>query len=94
MLSFIFFEVAGQLFLVLTFYSQKEKLMKYINFRILKFKKVLVYSLIVIAIVSIPILAMDGNKHFKHALEWDYFVGVISFYMLTYFMWKKPDHTP
>ena len=28
-------------------------------------------------------------KFFKHALEWDYFIGVISFYLLTFFMWKK-----
>jgi len=25
----------------------------------------------------------------KHALEWDYFLGVIAFYLLTFFMWKK-----
>ena len=28
-------------------------------------------------------------KSFKHALEWDYFVGVISFYLLSSLMWKK-----
>ena len=28
-------------------------------------------------------------KFFKHALEWDYFIGVITFYLLTFFMWKK-----
>ena len=30
-----------------------------------------------------------ANKFLKHALEWDYFVAVISFYLLTFFMWKK-----
>ena len=28
-------------------------------------------------------------KFFKHALEWDYFLGVILFYVLTFFLWKK-----
>ena len=28
-------------------------------------------------------------KFLKHALEWDYFIGVISFYLLTFFLWKK-----
>jgi len=32
---------------------------------------------------------MPGNTHLKHMLEWDYFLGVISFYLLTFFMWKK-----
>ena len=44
---------------------------------------------IAIAPMTIPIVSMPGNKFLKHALEWDYFVGVISFYLLTYFMWKK-----
>ena len=51
--------------------------------------------------VSVPIRSYSrtenkGNvffgfnlKFFKHALEWDYFIGVITFYMLTYLMWKK-----
>ena len=41
------------------------------------------------AILSIPIVTQSGNKHFKHALEWDYFLGVIAFYLLTFLMWKK-----
>ena len=40
-------------------------------------------------IVSIPIVSMPGNKHIKHALEWDFFLGVILFYVLTFFMWKN-----
>jgi hypothetical protein len=89
MVSFIVFEVAAQTYLVLTFYSLKKKLIKFINERILKLKIYLVSILIAVAIISIPILVMDGNKFLKHALEWDYFVGVISFYLLTFFMWKK-----
>ena len=52
-------------------------------------KIILVSSLILVAIICIPIVSMPGNKFFKHALEWDYFLGVITFYLLTYFMWKK-----
>ena len=39
--------------------------------------------------VKDEIVSMPGNKFLKHALEWDYFMGVISFYLLTFFMWKK-----
>ena len=96
MLLFIIFEVVAQAYLVATFYSFKDKLNNYINSLFLKLKLVLVTTLILVALISIPIVSLPGNnffgfnlKFFKHALEWDYFLGVISFYLLTYFMWKK-----
>ena len=96
MLSFIIFEIVAQAYLVATLYSFKDKVEKYINKIFLKLKITLVLTLIVVALVSIPIISLPGNdvlgfnlKYFKHALEWDYFLGVISFYLLTFFMWKK-----
>ena len=96
MLLFIIFEITAQAYLVATFYSFRNKLENYINVNFLNLKIILVCTLIVVAIISIPIISLPGNnffgfnlKFFKHALEWDYFIGVISFYMLTYFMWKK-----
>ena len=96
MLSFIVFEIAAQAYLVATFYSFKNKLRDYINYRILNLKIALVSMLIIVALISIPIISLPGNyfmgfnlKFFKHALEWDYFIAVISFYLLTFFMWKK-----
>ena len=96
MLSFIIFEIVAQAYLVSTFYSLKKELVDYINIKILNLKIILVTTLIIVAIVSIPIISLPGNnflgfntKFFKHALEWDYFLGVITFYLLTFFMWKK-----
>tara|TARA_B100001939_G_scaffold317148_1_gene303557 strand:- start:41 stop:751 length:711 start_codon:yes stop_codon:yes gene_type:complete len=98
MLSFIVFEIVAQAYLVATFYSFKEKLNDFINIKFLKLKFALVTSLIVIALISIPIISLPGDyflgfnlKFFKHALEWDYFIGVISFYLLTFFMWKRTN---
>ncbi len=96
MLLFIIFEIAAQAYLVATFYSFKEKLFNFINVRVLKLKLILVSILIIVAVISIPLISLPGNnvfgynvKFFKHALEWDYFIGVITFYLLTFFMWKK-----
>jgi hypothetical protein len=96
MLLFIIFEIVAQAYLVATFYSLRDKLSQYLNIRILNLKIILVSILIVVAVISIPIISLPGNnlfgfnlKFFKHALEWDYFIGVISFYLLTFFMWKK-----
>ena len=88
-LSFIIFELTAQAYLVLTLYKIKNKFLNYINFNILKIKAILVSILIIIALFSLPIVASPGNKFFKHALEWNYFVGVLIFYLLTFFMWKK-----
>ena len=96
MLSFIIFEIAAQAYLVVTFYSFRDKLKNYINYKILNLKIILVSILILVALISIPIISLPGDyflgfnlKFFKHALEWDYFIGVISFYLFTFFMWKK-----
>ncbi len=89
MLVFIIFEVVAQAYLVITLYSIKNKLLSFINLKFLKLKAILVSVLVIVMIVSIPIVSMPGNKHIKHALEWDFFLGVILFYLLTFFMWKK-----
>ena len=89
MLCFIIFEIVAQTYLVVSIYSIKNKLINLINTKVLLLKLILVSVLIIVAICSIPIISQDGNKVFKHALEWDFFIGVITFYLLTFFMWKK-----
>ena len=89
MLLFIVFEIVAQAYLVFTLYKLKDKLKEHINFKFLIAKRILVTLLIVVAIASIPIIGFEGNKSIKHALEWDYFLGVIFFYFLTFFMWKR-----
>ncbi len=96
MLMFIIFEIVAQAYLVATLYSFRNKLLNIINEKILITKIILVSFLVVVAIISIPIISLPGDtflslnlKFFKHALEWDYFLGVITFYLLTFFMWKK-----
>ena len=91
MLVFITFEVAAQTYLVVALYSFKDQLTKFINVKVLRLKLILVSILIIVAVIAIPIISWPGDtfKFLKHALEWDYFLGVIIFYLLTYLMWKK-----
>ena len=91
MLVFIIFEVAAQSYLVLALYSFKNEFVEFINPKILRLKLILVSILIIVALIAIPVISWPGStfKFLKHALEWDYFLGVIMFYLLTYFMWKK-----
>jgi hypothetical protein len=91
MIVFITFEITAQAYLVIILYSFKNKLNEYINQNILKVKIIMVSLLIIIAIICVPIISWPGDKFkfLKHMLEWDYFLGVIIFYLLSFFMWKK-----
>jgi len=89
LLLFIIFEIIAQGILVYHFFKIKNKISKLINKRILILKAGLVSILAAVAILSLPILLNKGNTHFKHALEWNYFVGVILFYFFTKFLWKR-----
>jgi hypothetical protein len=91
LLSFIIFEIIAQSLLVMNFYRLKRKLNSFFNSGILKLKILLVSILIFVAIISAPLLIISGNVHLKHGLEWNYFIGVIIFYLLTYFFWKKKN---
>ena len=86
---FIIFEVTAQFYLIKIFFKNKDKIKKFINTKVLFAKKILVYSLIITAILIFPFLPFSNLKILKHILEWNYFLGVITFYFLTYFMWKK-----
>jgi len=89
MLAFIIFELVAQAYLVATFLDLKEKLQLHINEKVLKIKKNLITVLIAVSIIALPFLPFNNFKFIKHALEWDLFLGIIIFYLLTFFMWKK-----
>ena len=89
LLLFIIFEIIAQGILVYHFFKLKEKISGSINKKILVLKALLVSILIVVALLSLPILLEKGNTHFKHALEWNYFVGVILFYFFTRLFWRR-----
>ena len=89
LLFFIIFELIAQGILVYHFFKIKEKISNLINKRVLFLKAMLVSILTIVAILSLPILMDKGNTHFKHALEWNYFVGVILFYLFTRFFWRR-----
>ena len=89
LLLFIIFEIIAQVILVYHFYKIKNKLVQFINKKVLILKIILVSILTTVAILSLPILLNKDNIHFKHALEWNYFVGVILFYLFSRFFWKR-----
>ena len=91
MLSFIIFELIAQAYLIKFFYEIKSKLFTNINIIYLKIKRILIIFLITISIITLPFLPFDNFKFLKHAIEWNVFLGVIIFYLLTHLMWKKTN---
>ena len=89
LLLFIIFEIIAQGILVYHFFKIKDKISRLINKKVLILKAMLVSILAIVAILSLPILLDKGNTHFKHALEWNYFVGVVLFYLFTRLLWKR-----
>ena len=88
LLAFIIFEIVAQALLVITLFKIKNIISEMINKKILILKILLVSILIVTALASLPILITSGHVHFKHALEWNYFIGIVLFYLLSFFFWK------
>ena len=93
LLSFIIFEIIAQSLLVYELYKLRNKISHLVNKNILYVKITLVSLLSVIAILSLPLLITSGNTHYKHGLEWNYFVGVVFFYFLTSRLWIKTKTT-
>ena len=89
LLAFIIFEIIAQGILVYHLFKLKRKLENFVNKNVLTLKLILVLVLTIVAILSLPLLVTKGNTHFKHALEWNYFVGVIVFYLLSRFFWRR-----
>ena len=87
--GFIIFEIIAQALLVINMIKAKPKIQTYINKKVLILKIILVSVLIIVAFLSAPILNSTEYTLFKHALEWNYFLGVVTFYLLTFLFWKK-----
>ena len=89
LVAFIIFELVAQALLVITLFKIKDKIANFINKKILFLKIILVSLLSIVAVASLPILTSSGYTSFKHALEWNYFIGIVTFYLLTFMFWKK-----
>ena len=93
LIGFILAEITAQASLVFHFYKVREKISNYYHPKVLKLKILLIGLLILIALITVPFLMDEKNVHLKHGLEWNYFIGIITFYLLTFFFWKEEKST-
>ena len=87
---FIFFELLAQSFLIRKLFLIKNSLKTYINYKVIYLK---LYFVLIICLSSFIILLTlvfyDLKPNIDYILEWNYFVVLLIFYLLTFLMWKR-----
>ena len=87
---FILFEVLAQYKLVRKIYEYKSNLLSFIKLRIFKIKIILVSFVLIFTVMIVSILGVfDLTKQFDYFLEWNYFIILLFFYLLSSLMWIK-----
>ena len=87
---FILFEVMAQYSLIRKIYNYKNKFLSFINLIVFKIKILLVSFIIFSTVIIVFILTFyDLTKTFDYFLEWNYFIILLFFYLLSSLMWKK-----
>ena len=87
---FILFELFAQFLLIIKIFFVKKLINNYINYFILKLKWffVLFFLILTVLILSLQIF-LDFPKEVDYIIEWNYFVFLSFYYLLTFFLWKK-----
>jgi hypothetical protein len=86
---FIIFEVTAQILLTRCIYINRDNLKKIIRYFILKLKILYVISISFLTLISFSILIFfDPENSFKNILEWNYFIGLLAYYILSNLLWK------
>jgi hypothetical protein len=89
-LLFIFFEILAQSFLTLKVYKYKNIFKKHINNSIFMSKIIFVSIISLTTIVILLSLVLyDVPKKINYILEWNYFIILLFFYLLSNLLWKK-----
>jgi len=90
LLLFLFFEIVAQTLLAFNIYRNKDVLSKYFHSSVVLMKLFFVSFIVFFTVIIIAILSVDNlpKKNFN-IFEWNYFILLLIFYLLSSFMWKK-----
>ena len=86
---FILFEIISQVLLVINLRKNFKQFNFIISEKILKIKYLLIVFMVLITILILTILSFfDLSSSFDYFLEWNYFVILLFFYLLSSLLWK------
>jgi len=87
---FILFEILAQGFLIKEIYKTKKQLAYYINKFVIYLKLSFVLFICFSTILILVILIFyDLDSKIDYILEWNYFLILLLFYLLSFLLWKK-----
>ena len=92
---FILSEIFAQFLLSIKLFKNKNNLSYYCNSYIINIKLFFVILItIASALVVFILLKYDLSSKIDYILEWNYFVGLLFYYLLSALMWKKLTSNP
>ena len=92
---FILFEVAAQFLLIKKLFYVKNLIINFINYLFLSLKRFFILSFLFATVLIIfTLIIFNLPKEADYIIEWNYFVILTIYYMLTYFLWKKSTSNP
>ena len=87
---FIFFELLAQLLLIRKLLIIRVTINNFIRNILLQIKKFFVYFFIFLTLITTSLLIIFNiSKEVNYIIEWNYFVILSFYYLLTFFLWKK-----
>ena len=93
--AFILSEIFAQFILSIQLFKNKKNLSNYCNTYIINIKLLFVISIAIISLLVIFILlTYDLTSKVDYILEWNYFAGLLFYYLLSALMWKKLTSNP
>ena len=90
LILFIFSEITAQFFLTRRLYLSYEKINHLVYKNILNLKIIFVSVTLIGTVTILTILSFYNlDSKFDYILEWNYFLFLLVFYLLSYLLWKK-----
>ena len=92
---FILSEVIAQFLLTLTLMKNKKNLSSYCKSTIINIKITFICLVSLISIVVVFVLIKyDLSSKVDYILEWNYFAGLLFYYLLSFLIWKRLPNNP
>ena len=89
---FILFEVLAQAYLIKDIFKIKSEISEYVNTTVVYCKLAFVFFICISTLIILFILLMVNLDHkVDYILEWNYFLILLLFYLLSSMMWRKKN---
>ena len=89
---FILFEVLAQAYLIIDIFKNKSDLNIFLNNVVINLKLLFVFLVCLSTALIVSILAIyDLSNKFDYVLEWNYFLILLLFYLLSSLLWRKQN---